>query len=199
VDVMAFVDGTNLVARLAAHTKTGLNTDSDVDKLRVAAKLVGHWLRGTLAMNIGWRWYWFSSYSKNDGPWLASVLEMLREEGFDGNLVHRKDKDKEKGVDIALSVEMLSHAFRANYRTGILVSSDSDFVPMIEEVKRTGVQVWNVALTKDSAPAALRQSVDRFHTILDGNTSYDPELQRLVDLLKTKGPAEGPKPSRARA
>jgi uncharacterized protein (TIGR00288 family) len=59
--------------------------------------------------------------------------------------VFRRDKGRgSKGVDIALTKEMLSHAFRDNYDAAALVAADADYVPLVDEVKRLGkrVHVW---------------------------------------------------------
>jgi len=49
--------------------------------------------------------------------------------------------EKPKGVDIALSVRMLQDAYSNNYDMCVLVSSDVDFLPVIEAVRRMGKTV----------------------------------------------------------
>ena len=41
-----------------------------------------------------------------------------------------------KGVDIALTKDLLSHAFLDNYDAVVLVAGDGDYVPVVEELKR---------------------------------------------------------------
>jgi uncharacterized LabA/DUF88 family protein len=57
--------------------------------------------------------------------------------------VFKKDKQgrKTKGVDITLTRDMLSHAFRGNYDVARLIAGDGDYLPLIEEVKRLGKRV----------------------------------------------------------
>jgi uncharacterized protein (TIGR00288 family) len=64
--------------------------------------------------------------------------------GFSPQVFARAKYRGSKGVDIALTKEMLSHAFRGNYDAVALVAGDGDFVPLVEEVKRLGkvVHVW---------------------------------------------------------
>jgi len=50
----------------------------------------------------------------------------------------RRQQRREKGVDIALAVDMLEHAFRDNYDTAMLCTGDSDFVPVLRAVKSAG-------------------------------------------------------------
>ena len=43
-----------------------------------------------------------------------------------------------KGVDIALTCDMLSHASHDNYDVAVLIAGDGDYVPLVDEVKRLG-------------------------------------------------------------
>ena len=47
-----------------------------------------------------------------------------------------------KGVDIALTKDMLSNAFQNNYDVAVLITGDGDYVPAIEEVRRLGKVVY---------------------------------------------------------
>lgn len=44
----------------------------------------------------------------------------------------------EKGIDVALVVDMLCMAFRNAYDVAILVGGDSDYRTAVEEIKRWG-------------------------------------------------------------
>jgi uncharacterized LabA/DUF88 family protein len=74
-----------------------------------------------------------------DDPTLDSVRKQISGLGFNP-VVFKRDSDqkKAKGVDIALTKDMLSHAFRDNYQIAVLVAGDGDYVPLVEEVKRLG-------------------------------------------------------------
>jgi uncharacterized LabA/DUF88 family protein len=50
--------------------------------------------------------------------------------------------EKPKGVDIALCVRMLEDAYRNNFSTCFLLTSDMDFLPVIQAVRRIGKQVY---------------------------------------------------------
>jgi len=58
-----------------------------------------------------------------------------------GRLEPRDDTFVEKGVDITIAVDMLSMAFHNAYGTAVLVSSDGDFVKVIEAVRDLGKHV----------------------------------------------------------
>ena len=74
--------------------------------------------------------------------------------------------DLQKGVDISLAVDMLSHAHRKNYALAILIAGDADYVPLVKAVKAEGsrVFVWffdeRYGLSRD-----LRMSADHYAEI----------------------------------
>lgn len=47
----------------------------------------------------------------------------------------------QKRVDTLMATDMLVHAFEKSVERQILVTGDSDFVPVIEEVKRRGIEI----------------------------------------------------------
>src|SRR4051812_22386937 len=89
------------------------------------------------------RSYYFTS-AQGDADLMDDVGAKLWNLGFTPHVFKRSGTRHSKGVDIALTNEMLSHAFRDNYDSAALVSGDGDYVPLVEEVKRIGkrVHVW---------------------------------------------------------
>ena len=47
----------------------------------------------------------------------------------------------EKGVDVKIAVDLLTGAYEDNYDTAILVSSDTDLIPVIQKVRALGKAV----------------------------------------------------------
>ena len=47
----------------------------------------------------------------------------------------------EKGVDVKIAVDMLTGAYEGNYDTAILLSSDTDLIPVIQKVRVLGKAV----------------------------------------------------------
>jgi uncharacterized LabA/DUF88 family protein len=47
----------------------------------------------------------------------------------------------EKGVDVQLATDMITHAFKNNYDVAILVAGDNDFVGALQAVKDNGKHV----------------------------------------------------------
>lgn len=62
----------------------------------------------------------------------------------------------EKGVDVMIATHLLSGAFRDQYDTTILVSSDSDLIPAIEEVQSIGKTVHYVGFHHRPSYALLK-------------------------------------------
>lgn len=47
----------------------------------------------------------------------------------------------EKGIDVRVATDMLTHAFRGNFDTAVLVSGDNDFADAVQAVKDVGRNV----------------------------------------------------------
>jgi hypothetical protein len=69
---------------------------------------------------------------------------------------------KAKGVDIALTKDMLSHAFRDNYEIAVLVAGDGDYVPVVEEVQRLGKLVFVLFFENEGLNPKLKLAADNF-------------------------------------
>lgn len=66
-----------------------------------------------------------------------------------GQLIQHPDKTfHEKGVDVRLAVEMIRFAREDKYDIACLVSSDTDLVAAVEEVKSFGKKVQYVGIAK---------------------------------------------------
>ncbi len=66
-----------------------------------------------------------------------------------GQLIQHPDKTfHEKGVDVRLSVEMIRFARQDKYDMAYLISSDTDIVAAVEEVKSFGKKVNYVGIAK---------------------------------------------------
>jgi uncharacterized LabA/DUF88 family protein len=75
----------------------------------------------------------------------------------DGSLV-------EKGIDVAIAVESLALAYENAYDTAVLVSGDSDYVELVEAIKRRGKHV-ECAMFKNQSAGILLEHVDVFHPL----------------------------------
>lgn len=73
----------------------------------------------------------------------------------------------EKGVDVQLATDMITHAFKNNYDVAILVAGDNDYVGAIQAVKDNGKHVEVALFGQERTSRQLRDVADRVIT-LDG-------------------------------
>lgn len=79
--------------------------------------------------------------------------------------VFQKPKNrKAKGVDIQLTVDILTHAYQNNCDVIYIMSGDGDYAPVIAEVQRLGKLVFVSAFSSGLSPQ-LRLSADRFQCL----------------------------------
>ena len=65
-----------------------------------------------------------------------------------GKLIKSAGSYHEKGVDVQIAVEMIRFARQDKYNVAYLVSSDTDLVPAVEEVKDLGKEVVYVGVKR---------------------------------------------------
>jgi uncharacterized LabA/DUF88 family protein len=104
---------------------------------------------------------------QGDGEIVGDVKRSLRELGFDPNVFKKPKNSKSKGVDLSIARDMLAHAFRGNYDVAVLIAGDSDYVPLIEEVKRLGKVVYGCFLDQCGINEEMKLSFDKFFPIDD--------------------------------
>jgi uncharacterized LabA/DUF88 family protein len=147
---MAFVDGENLTIRaqqipelkafnleaLPAYYLRDVFIWAPTESLDYTLK------NGFHLGGVPTRAYYYTSVVGDD-LMILSVRERIRAMGFDPQ-VFKKDSGsrRSKGVDITLTKDMLTHAFFNHYDAAVLVAGDGDYVPLIQEVKRLGKNVF---------------------------------------------------------
>ena len=85
--------------------------------------------------------------------------------GFDPQVFKKNARTtKSKGVDVTLTKDVLSHAFLNNYDQAVLIAGDGDFVPLLEEVKRVGRNIYVAFFGEEHGLAReLRLAADRYY------------------------------------
>ena len=158
---MYFVDGTNLLRRIS--DVTGLNFRADKppeEALNLARGLISHGGRAFNRSNsLVIREYWFASYQGNDEQ-ETKISSSLRHHRFEP-ILFKKQQGREKGVDIALTKEMLVNAFNQNYDIGFLIAGDEDYLGVVSEVKRYGPRVFG-AFFENGLSTRLKLAFDEF-------------------------------------
>lgn len=165
--VAVFIDGSNLFFALRDEFHNlNLDFESLVNKLVGDRKLV--------------RTYYYTAlpnqkihpdrYVKQQ-----SFLDALREKPYFrvvlGRLERRRNTYVEKGVDIAMAVDILTLSYNDAYDTAILISGDGDLARPVEIVQRMGKHVENVA-SPSILSKNLRQTCDAA-IVLDSNYLAD--------------------------
>jgi len=96
-------------------------------------------------------------------PDFEVVLCRMQRDIVDGELRYSVKED-----DIHIAVDMLKLAYANAYDTAILVSTDGDFVPVVEAVKETGKRIENIGF-KSVFSWHLKRTCDRFFILKKEN------------------------------
>ena len=83
-------------------------------------------------------------------------------------IVFKKEKKtaQTKGVDIQMTVDILSQIYHDNIDTVYLIAGDGDYLPIISETIRMGKQIYMSAFSKGLNPK-LEHKVDQFYLLDD--------------------------------
>jgi NYN domain-containing protein len=106
---------------------------------------------------------------QGDEPKKREVEESLWTMGFSPVVFKKAAGSKSKGVDIRLTIDLLTNAFNNNYDLCILVAGDGDYVPIVKEVQRYG-KVVSLAFFGHAAGglgAELKLASDEFFDITE--------------------------------
>jgi uncharacterized LabA/DUF88 family protein len=77
-----------------------------------------------------------------------------------------KKEAQSKGVDIQMTVDILSQVYFNNIDTVYLIAGDGDYLPIILEITKMGKQVYLSAFSEGLNPK-LEHKVDQFHLLDD--------------------------------
>ena len=158
--VMVFIDGSNMYHSL----KTFFNR-TDIDLGKFCNKIV---VRRRL-IRI---YYYNARVSRKEEPeryvsqrqFFDSVATIPYTELRLGRLVYNNWPNTppyEKGVDVQLATDMLTHSYKDNYDTAILVAGDNDFVSALQAVKDNGKHIEVALFGKEETSQELRRVADK--------------------------------------
>ena len=165
--VMIFVDGSNLY-----HSLKGGFERTDIDIGRFCRKLLDK--RRLIRI-----YYYNARVGRQEEPeryrkqqaFFNSVSGIPYCELRLGRLVYvnwPNSPPYEKGVDIQLTTDLLTHSFKNNYDDAVLVAGDTDYVGAIQAVKDNGKNVEVALFGKERTSRPLREVADKVITI-DGS------------------------------
>ena len=183
--VMVFIDGTNLLTQLSRAISINFRAEKPPHNAIILSKmLISKIVNPSKNMKII-RHYWFSSYQGNEET-RKDLRNHLRESKFEPVLFKLGDKG-EKGVDIALTKEMLVNAFQQNYDIGVLIAGDEDYVGIVNEVKRYGQVIWGAFFEHGLSPE-LKYSFDTFFlfTNIMRDKSFINLSQPVINRIKVE-------------
>ena len=162
--VMVFIDGSNLYHSLKTHfNRTDLDIGKFCRKLIEKKRLVrNYYYNAVVGMKQEPERY------RHQQAFFSSVQAVPYTELRLGRLVYNNwpaTPPYEKGIDIMLTTDLLTHSFKRNYDVAILVAGDTDYVGAIQAVKNNGQNVEVALFGKESSSRPLRDVADRVITI----------------------------------
>ncbi|HYA39753.1 MAG TPA: NYN domain-containing protein [Syntrophobacteraceae bacterium] len=180
--MMVFVDGSNFIAQLIKERSLSCRADKpNPAYYQIAWEIL--WKIACLGPQPKEiiRAYWFGSYKGNDQDCLE-YCKTLRASHFDP-VLFRLHNSREKGVDIALTKEMLVNAFHTNFEVGLLVAGDEDYVGLVKEVKRYGASIQGAFFESGLSPY-LRLEFDEFYSM----TGFwqEPLLGKTLSIIEDR-------------
>jgi len=150
--VMVFIDGSNLY-----HVLGQICGRHDLQFDKFAEKLAnGRDLRRVYYYNIRQEAFEDRSNASDQDKFLASLYDTPHLEVKLGIWKQRGSTMVEKGVDVMLAVDLVTHAFQDHYDTAIIVSGDADFYPALQAAKNVGKQVEVAAFDTNISSEAAR-------------------------------------------
>ena len=161
--VMIFIDGSNLY-----HSLKNIFNRTDLDIGKFCRRLLGR--RKLVRI-----YYYNAKVGKKEEPeryksqqtFFAGVNAIPYAELRLGQLIYNNLPSippYEKGIDVQLTTDMLTHSFKNNYDVAILVAGDSDFAPALQAVKDYGKHVEVVLFGKQGTSRELRRVADKVIT-----------------------------------
>jgi uncharacterized LabA/DUF88 family protein len=162
--VMIFIDGSNLY-----HSLKNYFNRTDLDLGKFTRKLIG---RRTHV-----RTYYYNArvgqkqepeLYKQQQTFFAGVNAIPYTELRLGRLVYTNWPSVppyEKGTDVQLATDMITHSYKNNYDVAILVAGDNDFAGAVQAVKDNGKHVEVALFGKQGTSQQLRASADMVITI----------------------------------
>lgn len=158
--VMVFIDGSNLYHSLKQFfNRTDLDIGKFCQKLIEKKRLVrNYYYNATVGMKQEPERY------RRQQAFLSSVQSVPYTELRLGRLVYNNwpgTPPYEKGIDIMLTTDLLTHSFKKNFDTAILVAGDTDYVGAIQAVKNNGQNVEVALFVQENGSKPLRDVADR--------------------------------------
>ena len=139
-NVAVFVDGPNVVRK---------EFDLDLDELRETVEDFGNLKVGKVFLN---------QYA-SDG-----LIEAIVSQGFEASLGLGGEKAKESDVDVYMATSAMESVFNEDIDTIVLVTRDTDFLPVIQKAKEHGKDTAIIGM-EPGFSTALKNAADEVVTL----------------------------------
>jgi uncharacterized LabA/DUF88 family protein len=158
--VMIFVDGSNMYHSLKHFfNRTDIDIGKFANKLLEKRRLVRlYYYNARVGMREEPERY------RDQQKFFAGINAIPYTELRLGRLVYNNWPNSppyEKGVDILLATDMITHGYKNNYDVAILVAGDNDFVGAIQAVKDNGKNLEVALFGKEQTSMQLRKVADK--------------------------------------
>lgn len=193
--VMIFIDGSNLYHSLKSHFNR-----ADLDLGKFTRKL----LQKRQLVRI---YYYNAAVGQKQEPevfkqqqaFFAGINAVPYTELRLGRLVYTSQWPSvppyEKGTDVQLATDMITHSYKSNYDVAILVAGDNDFAGAVQAVKDNGKHVEVALFGNPGTSLQLREVADMVLSInsqvLKDCWTRQPQKRRQS---QSKQPTEPPQP-----
>ncbi|EGQ43622.1 MAG: hypothetical protein J07AB43_16130 [Candidatus Nanosalina sp. J07AB43] len=139
-NVAIFVDGPNVVRK---------EFDLDLDELREKTGEFGNIKVGKVFLN---------QYASD------KLIEAIISQGFEADLGLGGEKAKESDVDVYMAVNAMEAVFNEDIDTIVLVTRDTDFLPVIQKAKEHGKDTVVIGMDPGFS-TALKNAADEVVTL----------------------------------
>jgi uncharacterized LabA/DUF88 family protein len=159
--VMIFIDGSNLYHSLKSYLhRTDIDIGLFCQKLVEKRRLIRiYYYNAIVGMKQEPERY------RSQQQFFTSVQQVPYLEMRLGRLVYTNawpdTPPYEKGIDIMLTTDLLTHSFKQNYDIAILVAGDTDYVGAIQQVKNNGQNMEVALFGREHTSRPLREVADR--------------------------------------
>jgi uncharacterized LabA/DUF88 family protein len=90
----------------------------------------------------------------------------------------------EKGVDVKIAVDMLVGAYENLYDVAILVSSDTDLIPVIQKVKQLGKEVEYIGFSHKPSYGLIKNANETRLLTKNEGEQFQNLREKAIEILK---------------